>query len=344
MKKGIIILTILGLCLATIGAQGTQENEGSKQQKDNASVVTVKLSIPDPENSSVGSFAKKFAELSSEKTNGKVNVEVYADGVLFGGDQNAAINMLEDGGLDSVILSTSVFASFQPKMNAISLPYLFSNYDEFINYLNGEPGQELLNSLQFMNIEGLALGIRTFRIITNSRNPIYTPDDMLGLKLRVPNNKLWVIFFKELGADPTPMNFKEVYTALQLTTIDGQENPAEVPYSNNFFEVQKYVSRTNHIADSFGIFFNHDVWSQFDAQTQAELKEAAKEAAAFKNETDIAQEQVILEKLQENGMEVNSLTPEQVKVFQDIATNLYPKFADMIGEDFINTSMNFLGR
>ncbi|PKL19606.1 MAG: C4-dicarboxylate ABC transporter substrate-binding protein, partial [Spirochaetae bacterium HGW-Spirochaetae-4] len=227
MKKIALSLLVLALVFTNVAFAAGQQETTEKQ-------TTIKLSIPDPANSSVGSFAKVFAEKVAEKTNGNVTIEVYPDGVLFGRDQNAAINMLEDGGLDALILSTSVFASFEPRMNAISLPYLFSDYDEFIGYLNGAPGQKLLNSLDRMNIVGLSLAIRTYRSITNSRGPISVPADLEGLKIRVPNNKLWVDFFGALGADPTPMNFSEVYTALQLKTIDAQENPVEVPLANKF--------------------------------------------------------------------------------------------------------------
>ncbi|MGP1419502.1 MAG: DctP family TRAP transporter solute-binding subunit [Sphaerochaetaceae bacterium] len=336
MKKTLIILLAFALICSSLFANAAAETK--------ATVKTVKLSIPDPAGSSVGSYAQKFADLVKEKTNGAVVVEVYPDGILFGGDQNAAINMLQDGGLDALILSTSVFASFEPRMNAVSLPYLFSNYDEFITYLKGEPGQELLHSLEDMNIDGLALAIRTYRVITNNKRPIFQPSDLKGIKIRVPNNKLWVDLFKALGADPTPMNFSEVYTALQLSTIDAQENPIEVPLANNFFEVQKYVSMTNHIADSFGIFFNHSVFSKFDDETKGILKECAEAAADFKNESDIAQEAAIVNKLQEKGMVVNYLTPEQIAAFQAEALKLYPSFESMIGSEFVEKSLKFLGR
>jgi tripartite ATP-independent transporter DctP family solute receptor len=229
-------------------------------------------------------------------------------------------------------------------MNAISLPYLFSNYDEFIGYLNGAPGQKLLNSLDRMNIVGLSLAIRTYRSVTNSRGPIAVPADLEGLKIRVPNNNLWVDFFGALGADPTPMNFSEVYTALQLKTIDAQENPVEVPLANKFYEVQDYLSLTNHIADSFGIFMNKDVWGKFDGNTQKLLKDAAVEAAEFKNTTDIAQEEKIIAELEAAGMQVNRLSDEQVKMFQAEAMKLYPKFESMVGSEFVQESLEFLGR
>jgi tripartite ATP-independent transporter DctP family solute receptor len=337
MKKVILSLLVLALVFTNTAFAAGQAEEATKQ-------TTVKLSIPDPANSSVGTFANKFAELVADKTGGSVNIEVYPDGVLFGRDQNAAINMLEDGGLDALILSTSVFASFEPRMNAISLPYLFSNYDEFIGYLNGAPGQKLLNSLDRMNIVGLSLAIRTYRSVTNSRGPIAVPADLEGLKIRVPNNNLWVDFFGALGADPTPMNFSEVYTALQLKTIDAQENPVEVPLANKFYEVQDYLSLTNHIADSFGIFMNKDVWGKFDGNTQKLLKDAAVEAAEFKNTTDIAQEEKIIAELEAAGMQVNRLSDEQVKMFQAEAMKLYPKFESMVGSEFVQESLEFLGR
>lgn len=337
MKKVFLSILVLALVFTNMVFAAGQTEGATKQ-------TTVKLSIPDPANSSVGTFANKFAELVADKTDGSVKIEVYPDGVLFGRDQNAAINMLEDGGLDALILSTSVFASFEPRMNAISLPYLFSNYDEFIGYLNGAPGQKLLNSLDRMNIVGLSLAIRTYRSVTNSRGPIAVPADLEGLKIRVPNNNLWVDFFGALGADPTPMNFSEVYTALQLKTIDAQENPVEVPLANKFYEVQSYLSLTNHIADSFGIFMNKDVWGQIDADTQKLIKDAAVEAAEYKNTTDIAQEEKIIAELEAAGMQVNRLSEEQVKMFQAEAMKLYPKFESMVGSEFVQESLEFLGR
>jgi TRAP-type transport system periplasmic protein len=337
MRKTVLAIMILALMFSNLAFAEGQKEDGSKQ-------TTIKLSIPDPANSSVGMFAKVFSEKVAEKTNGNVKVEVFPDGVLFGRDQNAAINMLEDGGLDALILSTSVFASFEPRMNAVSLPYLFANYDEFIGYLNGAPGKTLLNSLERMNIVGLSLAIRTYRSVTNSRGPISVPADLEGLKIRVPNNKLWVDFFGALGADPTPMNFSEVYTALQMKTIDAQENPVEVPLANKFYEVQQYLSLTNHIADSFGIFMNNAVWSSFDATTQQLIKDAAEEAADYKNKTDIAEEEKIIAQLEEKGMKVNRLTEEQVKMFQSEALKLYPKFESMVGSEFVQESLDFLGR
>ena len=112
-----------------------------------AAETALRMAVPDPIGSSVGRAATRFAELVADKTGGEVTIEVFPDGVLFGGDQNAAINQLGSGALDGLILASSVYASFEPKMNAISLPYLFADYDQLKGYLGGEPGDELLASL-----------------------------------------------------------------------------------------------------------------------------------------------------------------------------------------------------
>ena len=336
MKKLLIVVLMLSLVISGLFAQGSSEAA--------VKTKTIKLAVGDPIGSSVGVTAKHFAERVDALTGGKVKVEVYADGILFGGDQNAAVNMVEDGGIDAVILAASVFSSFEPRFNAVCLPYLFSGYDEFKAYLAGAPGQTLLASLDELNIKGLSLMIRTFRNVTNSRRPITQPDDLKGLKIRVPNNKLYVEFFKAMGADPTPMNFTEVYTALQLKTIDGQENPVEVPLANKFYEVQKHISLTQHMADAYVLSMNKALWNSFDAATQAQLQQAANETANFKLDYDVSAENDIIKQLADKGMAVNELTAAGKAEFQKKAQAIYPLLSEMIGEEFVKESLEFLGK
>ena len=323
---GILIAVALAVGIAATSAQAKTK---------------LRLAVGDPIGSAVGLTAQDFAKRVDAATGGKVAIEVFADGVLFGGDQNAAVNMLQNGVLDAVILSTSVYASFDSCMNAISLPYLFRDYDQFAAYLKGEPGRKLLASLDRLNTRGLALMIRTFRHVTNSKRPIVEPDDLKGLKLRVPNNKLWVEFFGPLGANPTPMDFKEVYTALQLRTIDGQENPVEVPLANKFYEVQSYISLTGHLSDGYILAMNKGKWNTLDAGTQEALGKAALETADFKFNHDIAEENRIVAELEKKGMRVNRLSPEQRAAFRTKALGLYPNFEALIGAECMAEAIKF---
>jgi tripartite ATP-independent transporter DctP family solute receptor len=326
------------------GGGGESGTGGGSTGEAEAPTTTIRLGVGDPAASSVGVTAEHFAEKVAELSDGKVKVESFPDGTLFGGDQNAAVNLLGNGTLDSTIISTSVYASFEPRMNAISLPYLFKDMEEFSGYLEGEPGQELLESLDALDIKGVTMLTRTPRHTTNSVRPIEMPEDFEGLKLRVPQNDLWVKFFGSLGANPTPMDFKEVYTALQLGTIDGQENPLEVPVNNKFFEVQDYLSLTGHISDGYILGFNKAKWESFDEETQQVLQEAAAETADFKTQYDAEEAEKTLATLEDEGVKINELTPEAQEAFQQAAEKVYPELQEAIGTEFVKSSLEFLGR
>lgn len=306
--------------------------------------VSLRLAVADPAGSSVGQAASRFAELVKEKTGGEVDIKVFPDGLLFGKDQNAAVNQLSSGALDGLILASSVYASFEPRMNAVSLPYLFSDYDQLMAYLNGEPGKVLLASLDRLNIEGLGLMIRTFRNTTTRNTPITQASDFNGLKLRVPNNQLFVQLFKALGANPTPMAFAEVYTALQLGAIDGQENPVEVPFNNRFYEVQKHLNMTRHVADSYVLALSKAAWSKIPEKHREAVREAAAQTIKERNAAEIEQESKIIAALKEKGMTVNEFKPGEMEKVQKAASGLYPQFADMIGKEFLEQSLKFAGK
>lgn len=306
--------------------------------------IAVRIAVGDPISSSVGVTATKFGSLAAEKTSGRVAVQVFPDGVLFGGDQNAAVNQLGSGALQMIILSTNVFASFEPRMNGMSLPYLFAGYDELERYMAGEPGQILLRSLERLGIHGLGMMLRTFRHTTTREQPITRVDDFRGLKLRVPNNQLFVKFFQAVGANPTPMAFNEVYTALQLKAIDGQENPVEVPLANQFYEVQKQLNLTGHIGDGYILAVNKAFWSGLPADVRTALEAAAVETTKFKSQYDISEESKVIDELRKRGMTVNQLADGEKAKLQKVASDLYPQFESLVGKEFLATSLRFLGR
>ncbi|WP_423183381.1 DctP family TRAP transporter solute-binding subunit [Arthrobacter sp. NyZ413] len=305
--------------------------------------VEVKLSIPDPIGSSVGMAAQHFADVVKSKSNGAVKVTVIPNGTSFGGDQNAAVTRVQSGSLDAVILSTSVYAATDKKMNAVSLPYLFSSVDQEVKYLDGAPGKELLADLGQNGTKGLAMLSRTSREVTNSVRPIQTPEDLKGLKIRVPGNPLWTKFFSAVGASPTPLAFSEVYTALQTGAINGQENPVEVPATNKFSEVQKYMSMTNHMSDAFVLALSDKKWKSLDSGAQQALQSAAEDTASFKtkNDADLADKQV--KDLQSQGVKVNDLSADGLTQFKKVARSLYPDFADTVGgADFLKKTVDFV--
>lgn len=339
-------LAVTSLALTACGGDN-DSNGGDSAEGETAGggeSISMRLAVGDPADSAVGVAAQHFADTVSESSDGRIEVEVFPDGTLFGGDQNAAVNQVQSGSIDATILSTSVYASFEPRMNAISIPYLFEDFDQYVEYLEGEPGQTLLESLDSLDTEGLAMMTRTFRQTTNSVRPITQPSDFEGLTIRVPNNDLWVETFEAFGANPTPMDFTEVYSALQLEVIDGQENPVEVPLANSFYEVQDYLSLTNHIVDGYVLAVNQELFDGFDADTREILQEAADETAEFKRQYDLDEAETTIEQLEAEGMEVNELSAEQQAAFAAEAEKLYPQFEEMIGAEFVQMTLEFVGR
>jgi TRAP-type transport system periplasmic protein len=302
-------------------------------------VAKIQLSIPDPLTSSVGVSAQHFADQVKKTSNGSVVVTVVPNGTSFSGDQNAAVTRLQGGSLDALILSTSVYASVVPEMNAISIPYLFDDTKEEAAFLAGEPGDILKEKLKEKNTVALSFLTRTGRQITNSERPIEQPSDLKGLKIRVPGNPLWTDFFGKLGASPTTMAFSEVFTGLQTGTIDGQENPIEVPWTNKFSEVQKYVSLTHHINDAWVLALSSKKWDSLTEDQKKILTDASAETATFKTEYDAEQSEKQLAELTAKGMKANEPTAAGIEQFKTVSKSLYPEFSKLIGKEFFDQAI-----
>jgi tripartite ATP-independent transporter DctP family solute receptor len=346
-----IMVVLLSLSLIACGSTSDKNDSASETDKNDtanngkAEKVVLNLSTPDPDGSSITESAKEFAKKVHEKSQGSIEIQVYPNGTLYGGDPSAAIKQLSAGSLDMLGLSTSLYANFEPKFNVISVPYLFDDLTQFREFLNGELGDELLESLNELGIKGLGFWTRSFRQITNSVRPITSPDDLKGLKLRVPNNPIYVDFFKETGAAPTPMAFGEVYNALQLKTIDGQENPVDVPASAKFYEVQKYLSITNHMADGWVVAINPDKFAQLSEEQQQILIDVTREMQEWKIQYDKESDNAAIETMKEKGMEVNEISAEAQQHFIGISKRLYPKFKTLVtDEDYFLRTLEFVGK
>lgn len=345
MKKIATFFLVMLISFSLIGCSSNSVPSENEINENADKKITFNLSTPDPDGSSITESAMEFAKRVNEKSNGTIEIKVFPNGSLYGGDPSAAVKQLGAGSLDMLALSTSLYANFQPKFNVISLPYLFDDLDQFKDYLNGTLGEELLEGLGELKIKGLGFWTRSFRQITNSVRPIYGPSDLNGIKLRVPNNPIWVDFFKETGAVPTPMAFAEVYNALQLKTIDGQENPVDVPASAKFYEVQSYLSLTNHMADAWIIAINSNKFDELSEEQQQILLDVSKEIQEWKIKNDEKLDNAAIALMKEKGMEVNEITDEGRQDFIRISKELYPNFKKLVqDEEFFQKTLEFVGR
>ena len=308
-------------------------------------VKKITISDPDPEASFIYAAATEFANRATEYSNGTLEFTISGNGSLYGGDTAAGIKQLGAGSLQMLILASSVYASFVPGFNVISVPYMFDDQAQLLEYLNSDIATELFNRVNDMGISVVGKWTRSFREITNSKKPITSPEDLKGIVLRVPNNSLYVEFFSKCGAVTTPMNFSEVYNALQLNTLDGQENPVDVPYSNKVYEVQKYISFTNHMADAWVVGINSKVFDGLTDEQKAAIEKAGEEVQQWNVDMMAEQDQVALKTLTDNGMESNDLTEDAINAFIEISQSCYDKFKELIqDDDLFNATAEFTGR
>jgi tripartite ATP-independent transporter DctP family solute receptor len=189
--------------------------------------------------------------------------------------------------------------------------------------------------LEPKGIVGLAYWELGFRNVTNSRRPITKVEDIAGLKLRVIPNAINVDWVKALDANPTPMPFPEVYTALEQKAIDGQENPVTVINANKFYEVQKHAVITNHQYNPQSVIFSKKVWDTLSADEKKILADAAQEAAKFQREASRSAAGGALDNMKKNGMQVTELSPAELAKFREKMKPVIAKHSEVVGADTV---------
>ncbi len=247
--------------------------------------------------------AYKLGELIKERTNGRITLTVYTDSQLAKGEQEM-IQALQMGTIDIYVGSTGPVGNFSPSMNILDIPFLFRDAEHVDKVLDGPIGTQLLADLDKHQLKGLAFWENGFRHFTNSREPVKTPDQGKGLKLRTMENKIHMAAFKAAGISPTPMAWAEVYPALQQKVIDAQENPIAVIYSSKIYEVQKYLSLTGHVYSPAPVIFSLVKWNRIPKADQEIIAQAAKEVAAYQRKLNRDAEESKIKDMESKGMVV----------------------------------------
>ncbi|WP_373099536.1 MULTISPECIES: TRAP transporter substrate-binding protein [Pasteurellaceae] len=273
-----------------------------------------------------------MAKRANELSNGRITIKLHPNSEL--GNSDTQIDGTRMGTIDIVVVGNPYYTTFNEKLNLLDLPFLFRDEQHVENVLNGDVGEQLLNSLEESNLKGLAFYEIGFRDITNSKKQINTVADLSHLKLRTTPNPAHIAAFKEWGANPTPMPFNEVYFSLKTGVIDGQENPVHHIYNNNLQEVQKYLSLTHHAYTAAPMSMNLDRFNSLDQEDQAILLQAAKEGAELEKKLNIEENKIYLDKLKQQGMEVE--THPDVATFQRGAQKAWDDYAQKFGREMIS--------
>jgi tripartite ATP-independent transporter DctP family solute receptor len=280
-----------------------------------------------------GLGAKRFAELVSEKSGGKMTVKLFPGGTL-GGDLQS-VSALQGGTLEMTMVSTGLLAGQVKEFAVFDLPFMFEDPREVYAVLDGPMGESLLSKLPEKGLVGLGYWDYGYRHLTNNRRPVTKLEDIQGLKVRVIQIPIFIDLFNTLGANAVPMAFPELYTGLEAGAVDGQENPLSTIVSAKFYEVQKHVALTRHVYNSLAVIFSKKTWDKLSEEERTILQEASAEAKQYEREVSQRQDAEALEFLKKEGVEVTEIAPAEFERMRAAVQPVTEKYTQEIGPELV---------
>ena len=286
------------------------------------------------EQSNQGRAAKVFADAVDKASGGKMKVRAIGAAAL--GPDNQMQQALIGGAQEMMVGSTATLVGITKEMALWDTPFLFSNTKEADTLLDGPIGDKIRNKLQDKGLVGLVYWENGFRNLTNSKRAITKMEDLDGVKLRVMQNNVFLTSFQTLGANAVPMAFSELFSALETKTVDGQENPFNTILSSKFYEVQKYMTVTNHVYSPWIVTVSKKWWDQLSKDEQKVLLDAAKISRDFERKDTRDEAAKAVGDLKAKGMQVNELSPAESARMRDKLTKVYALIGADIGMDLWN--------
>lgn len=330
-KTAFLALLSILLIFTLAGCGGKDSQSGSKD------TLTIKFSHVVAEATPKGKAALKFKELVEKNSNGKIQVQVFPSSSLYGDKEE--LEQLKANNVQFIAPSVTKLVGFQPAFQLVDMPFLFKNDQAAYNFYNGPEGQKLMKSLEPQGMLGLGWWPNGSKHFTNSKRPLKTPDDFKGLKFRTQSGGVLDAQFKALGAGSQTLAFAEVYTALNNKTVDGQENTFNNIDTQNYQDVQKYLTVSSHGRLDYVVLTNTTFWNSLSAENKKIIEEAMKEATVYATKLADEENKKSYEKLKSSGkMEFYYLTEEDRQKFIAALEPVYQAFTDKIGKEYIEAA------
>lgn len=282
-----------------------------------------------------GEAAEYFKKLAEERTKGAVKVEVYPNSQLY--KDKEEMEALQMGSVQMLAPSLAKFAPLGVKeFELFDLPFIFDGYDDLHAVTMGPVGKKLLNKLEVKGILGLAYWDNGFKVMS-ANSPIKVPEDFKGLKMRIQSSKILDAQMRALGALPQVMAFSEVYQALQTGVVDGTENPPSNLYTQKMFEVQKYVTISDHGYLGYAVIVNKKFWEGLPAEIRAQLESSMNDATIFANNIAKKKNEEDMAAVKASGKsEVTKLTPQERAVWKAALMKVHTEMRSRIGADLMD--------
>ncbi|HEY9095256.1 MAG TPA: TRAP transporter substrate-binding protein [Hydrogenophaga sp.] len=281
--------------------------------------------------SNQGRAAKVFADEVEKASGGKMKIRAIGAAAL--GSDVQMQQALIGGAQEMMVGSTATLVGITKEMAIWDTPFLFNNGKEADAVLDGPVGQRVMDKLQEKGLVGLVYWENGFRNLTNNTRAVAKLEDMDGIKLRVMQNNVFIDTFKTLGANAVPLPFSELFTALETKTVDGQENPFNTILSSKFYEVQKYLTVTNHVYSPWIVTVSKKYWDALSKDEQKVLMDAARKSRDFERQDTRAEAGKALADLKAKGMQINELSPAEANRMRDKLTDINATIAANVGMD-----------
>jgi len=282
------------------------------------------------DDSNQGRAARLFAKEVEQATGGKMKVRAIGNASL--GSDTQMQQALIGGAQEMMVGSTATLVGIVPEMAVWDTPFLFNNVKEADTVLDGPVGDKVKAKLEPKGMVGLVYWENGFRNLTNSKRPVNKLEDLGDIKLRVMQNNVFLDSFKALGANAVPLPFSELFTALETRAVDGQENPFNTVVSSKFYEVQKYLTVTNHVYSPWIVTVSKKWWDTLSAAEKKVLQDAAIKSRDFERKDTREEATKALADLKSKGMQVNELSAAEANRMREKLTSVNTGIAKSVGQ------------
>jgi tripartite ATP-independent transporter DctP family solute receptor len=329
----VIIGLILTIFLYPFKLFGEDAISFDDEQEGLSKQITIVFSHVVAENTPKGLAANRFAQLAAEKTNGLVKVEVFPNGTLY--SDEGELNALMSNKVQMIAPSLSKLTKLAPEWGLFDLPFLFAENEEIASLLQGELGDQFLSLHEDRNIKGLALWSNGFKQMTSSAKPMLKPVDFIGQRFRIMASPIIEDQFKQLGAVPLAMPYDQVYMSLREEKFEGQENTISNIYSRRLYELQNYMTISNHGFLGYAVLMNKEFWDGLPIEVQEGLAAAMEETASWLMEESVHTNTQQLHRLeQESAIEIHYLSTQEKAEWLEKLEPVYFKLHKEVRQDF----------
>ncbi|EQB3910963.1 DctP family TRAP transporter solute-binding subunit [Buttiauxella gaviniae] len=297
-----------------------------------SAVTTLKFAHAAPESDLQQDMSLFFKQQIEERSKGELKVNIFPQGQL--GNDKQMIDGARSGIVDITMVGLNNYSGLLPASAAFELPFMFPNRETAYKVLDGSVGKGVLKDMEQFGLKGLGYPENGYRNMTNNKHPIKEPKDVEGLRMRVNNAKSLNDMFNLLKGNPQQIPVSELYTALETGVVDAQEHPIGVTLSFKFYEVQKYLSLTQHAYSPLVVTMNLKKFNKLSAAEQKLITDVAHEAVQMQRKLSIEKEQGMIDTLKSHGMQVN--TDVDTKAFQEVVKPVWQSFINENGDKLIN--------